>query len=52
MEDFDPRPVEFRGTANSNVKELLDKLAGKGLSISLSLDPQADAGMKAAVVLK
>lgn len=41
MEDFDPRPVEFRGTANSNVKELLDKLAGKGLSISLSLDPQS-----------
>ena len=41
MEDVDPRPVEFRGTANSNLKELLDKLRGKGLSVSLSFDHQS-----------
>ena len=38
LEEFDPCPVELRGTANERLPELLEKLRGKGLSISLSLD--------------
>ena len=38
LEEFDPRPVELRGTANERLPELLEKLRGKGLGISLSLD--------------
>lgn len=38
LEEFDPRPIELRGTANERLPKLLDKLHGKGLSISLSLD--------------
>ena len=26
LEDFDPRPVEYQGTANDNMKQLLDKV--------------------------
>lgn len=40
LENFDPRPQEYRGTAVSHLPELLGKVRGKGLSISLSLDPQ------------
>ena len=40
LEEFDPRPVELRGTANERLPELLDKLHGKGLSIS-SLDSKS-----------
>ena len=39
LENFDPRPLEYRGTAVRNLPELLEKVRGKGLSISLSLDP-------------
>ena len=38
LEEFDPHPIELRGTANERLPELLHKLCGKGLSISLSLD--------------
>ena len=38
LEEFDPRPIELRGTTNERLPELLDKLRGKSLSISLSLD--------------
>ena len=38
LEHFDHRPDELKGTASSALSELLDKLHGKGLSISLSLD--------------
>ena len=41
LEQFDPRPIELRGTANERLSELLDKLRGKGLSISLSLDSKS-----------
>ena len=38
LEEFDPCPIELRGTANERLPELLDKLRGKGLSISLEGD--------------
>ena len=38
LEDFEPRPAEFRGTAKDGMPQLLDKLCSKGLCISLSLD--------------
>ena len=31
LEEFDPRPIELRGTTNERLPELLDKLCGKGL---------------------
>ncbi len=40
VEDFDPRPEKYRGTANNHLPALLDKLNGKGLCISLLLDPR------------
>ncbi len=40
LEDFDPRPVEYRATATDRLPELLDKLRGKGLCVSLTLDPK------------
>ena len=40
LEDFDPRPMEYRVTANDRLPELLDKLCGKGLCVSLTLDSQ------------
>ena len=39
LEDFDPRPVEFRGSAKSNLPKLLTEVEGKKLCISLLLDP-------------
>ena len=30
LEDFDPRPMEYRGTANDRLPELLDKAMWKG----------------------
>lgn len=38
IESFDPRPLEYKGTAEAHLLTLLDKLRGSGLSISLSLD--------------
>ena len=40
VEDFDPRPQKYRGTANERVPILLDKIRGEGLCISLLLDPK------------
>ena len=39
IEDFDPRPVEYRGTANQNLPTFLDKIRGEQLCVSLLLDP-------------
>ncbi len=38
IEGFDPRPEEYKQTANDSLPTLLTKLRGRGLSISLSLD--------------
>ena len=40
LEDFDPRPLEFRGTAKNNLPKLLSEVEGEKLCISLLLDPQ------------
>ena len=39
-EDFDPRPLKYRGTAKEQLPALLGKLHGQGLCISVLLDPQ------------
>ena len=39
-EDFDPCPLEYRGTTKDRLPTLLDKLQGKELCISLLLDPR------------
>ena len=39
LTDYDPTPQQFRGTACERLPELLQKLRGKQLSISLLLDP-------------
>jgi len=38
IEDFDPRPSQFKGTVKANISKLLDKLDGEDLCISLLLD--------------
>lgn len=38
LENFDPRPPEFRGDAASRLPEFLDKVRGEQLGISLLLD--------------
>ena len=40
VEDFDPRPESFRNLAQSRVPELLQKVIGEQLCISLLFDPQ------------
>lgn len=40
VEDFDPRPECFRGTVSSRLPELLQKIKGEQLCISLLFDPQ------------
>lgn len=39
LEDFDPRPTEYRNTAQDQLTEMLSKIRGKGLCVSLMLDP-------------
>lgn len=39
LEKLDPRPPEYRGTANAKLGTFLDKVRGKGLGISLLFDP-------------
>ena len=39
VEDFDPRPPKYRGTAKEHLPELLEKVRGQGLCVSLLLDP-------------
>ena len=38
LENFDPRPTQYRGTAKDHLPALLDKVRGKGLCISLLFD--------------
>ena len=38
LEDFDPRPSHYRGTAKDHLPTLLDKLCGKSLCLSLLFD--------------
>ena len=40
VEDFDPRPESFRNLAQSRVPDLLQKVKGEQLCISLLFDPQ------------
>ena len=37
MEEFDPRPVEYRNTAKDLLKEFLGKVKGKDLGVSILL---------------
>jgi len=39
LEDFEDRPVEYRGTVKDNLPSLLDKIRGEQRCISLLLDP-------------
>ena len=38
LEDFDPRPTQYRGTAKDHMPTLLDKIRGKSLCLSLLFD--------------
>ena len=38
LEDFDPRPLEFRGTAADHLPALLQKIRGENLCVSLLFD--------------
>ena len=38
LDDFDPRPTQYRGTAKDHLPTLLDKLRGKSLCLSLLFD--------------
>ena len=38
IEDFDPRPEQYRGTANSRLPALLDNIRGQELCVSLLFD--------------
>ena len=38
-EDFDPRPLEYRGTAQSNLPALLDSVLDESLGVSVPFDP-------------
>ena len=43
MEEFDPRPAEYHNTAKDLLQEFLGKVKGKGLGVSLLLDPDLQA---------
>ena len=43
VEDFDPQPDSFRGTASQGLPELLKKVKGEQLCVSLLFDPQFQA---------
>ena len=38
LEDFDPRPPQFQGTAHQRLPELLEKIRGEQLCVSLIFD--------------
>ena len=40
LENFDPRPPEYRGTVATHLPSLLKSISGQGLCISLLLDPK------------
>ena len=39
MEDFDPHPLEYKGTASSQVKKILKKIDGKNWGLSVLFGP-------------
>ena len=43
VEDFDPQPDSFRGSASQGLPELLQKVKGEQLCVSLLFDPQFQA---------
>ena len=45
MEDFDPRPAEYHNTAKDLLQDFLGKVKGKGLGVSLLLDPDLRANL-------
>ena len=40
LEDFDPRPPEYRGAVTSHLQDLLEKLRGEQLCVSFLFDPK------------
>ena len=40
VEDFDPRPPEYRGAVTSRLQDLLEKLRGEQLCVSFLFDPK------------
>ena len=49
IESFDPRPPEFKGTVRSQLPQLLDKLKGEELCISLLLDERCKHELSSSV---
>jgi hypothetical protein len=45
LEDFDPRPVEFRGTVRARLPALLEKIRREQLCVSLLFDEHFATGM-------
>ena len=45
MEEFDPRPAEYHNTAKDLLQDFLGKVKGKGLGVSLLLDPELQANI-------
>lgn len=39
IENYDPRPEKYRNKVDSHMKKFLDAVRGKGLGVSLLLDP-------------
>ena len=46
LEEFDPRPPEFKGTATANLTTFLDNTKGRNLGVSLLLDPSTRVWME------
>ena len=40
LEEFDPRPTEFRNTAHDQLVDVLSSVRGKGLCVSLMFDTE------------
>ena len=45
MEEFDPRLAEYHNTAKDLLQDFLGKVKGKGLGVSLLLDPELQANI-------
>ena len=39
IDDYDPRPEKYRNKTDTHMKKFLDAVCGKGLGVSLLLDP-------------
>ena len=46
LEEFNPRPPEFKGAAAANLTTFLDKIKGQNLGVSLLLDPSTKVWME------